>query len=150
MQWTLTEASVPESLHISCKFSKRRKHVLFSCSVILYLIVMYMPLIAGLLCWLPCTMVYRWLYTYSPIFCIEFVSKLSRQSVSPSTDHKLNWWSVDGESDWQTRCKLMVGRRWNWLSWQFTDKLDANLWSVDGEIDCRDSLLTNSMQTYGR
>ena len=34
------------------------------------------------------TMVYRWLYTYSPIFCIEFVSKLSRQSVSPSTDHK--------------------------------------------------------------
>ena len=37
---------------------------------------------------LKCTMVYRWLYTYSPIFCIEFVSKLSRQSVSPSTDHK--------------------------------------------------------------
>ena len=27
-------------------------------------------------------------YMYSPIFCIEFVSKLSRQSVSPSTDHK--------------------------------------------------------------
>ena len=25
-----------------------------------------------------------------------------------------------------------------------------NLWSVDGETDCRDSLLTNSMQTYGR
>ena len=43
----------------------------------------------------------------------------------------------------------MVGRRWNWLSWQFTDKLDANLWSVDGEIDCRDSLLTNSMQNIG-
>ena len=34
------------------------------------------------------TMVYRWLYTFSPIFCIEFVSKLSRQSVSPSIDHK--------------------------------------------------------------
>ena len=34
------------------------------------------------------TMVYRWLYTYSPIFCIECVSKLSRQSISPSTDHK--------------------------------------------------------------
>ena len=34
------------------------------------------------------TMVYRWLYTYSPIFWIEFVSKLSRQSLSPSTDHK--------------------------------------------------------------
>ena len=33
------------------------------------------------------TMVYRWFYTYSPIFCIEFVSKLSRQSLSPSTDH---------------------------------------------------------------
>ena len=44
----------------------------------------------------------------------------------------------------------MVGRRWNWLSWQFTDKLDANLWSVGGESDCRDSLLPNSMQTYGR
>ena len=53
------------------------------------------------------TMVYRWLYTYSPILCIEFVSKLSRQSVSPSV-------------------QLMVGRRWKWLSWQFTDKLDAN------------------------
>ena len=39
-------------------------------------------------CVLVCTMVYRWLYTYSPIFCIEFVRKLSRQSVSPSTDHK--------------------------------------------------------------
>ena len=26
--------------------------------------------------------------TYSPIFCIEFVSKLSRQSLSPSTDNK--------------------------------------------------------------
>ena len=26
-------------------------------------------------CWLT-TMVYRWLYTYSPIFCIEFISKL--------------------------------------------------------------------------
>ena len=60
------------------------------------------------------TMVYRWLYTYSPIFCIEFVSKLSRQSLSPSTDHQFN------------------------------------LWPVDGESDCRDSLLTNSMQTYGR
>ena len=52
---------------------------------------------------------------------------------------------------WQFTDKLdanfMVGRRWKWLSWQFTDKLDANLWSVDGEIDCRDSLLTNSMQT---
>ena len=23
-------------------------------------------------------------------------------------------------------------------------------WSVDGETDCRDSLLTNSMQSYGR
>ena len=34
------------------------------------------------------TMVYMWLYTYSPIFYIKFVSKLSRQSVSPSTDHK--------------------------------------------------------------
>ena len=33
-------------------------------------------------------MVYRWLYTYCPIFCIESVSKLSRPSVSPSTDHK--------------------------------------------------------------
>ena len=55
---------------------------------------------------------------------------------------------------WQFTDKLdanfMVGRRWKWLSWQFTDKLDANLWSVDGESDCRDSLLTNSMQTYGR
>ena len=44
----------------------------------------------------------------------------------------------------------MVGRRWNRPSWQFTDKLDANLWLVDGETDRRDSLLTNSMQTYGR
>ena len=35
------------------------------------------------------TMVYRWLYTYSPIFWIEFVSKLSRRSVSPSTDHNV-------------------------------------------------------------
>ena len=43
----------------------------------------------------------------------------------------------------------MVGRRWKWLSWQFTDKLDANLWSVDGERDCRDSLLTNSIQNIG-
>ena len=25
-----------------------------------------------------------------------------------------------------------------------------DLWSVDGETDCRDSLLTNSIQTYGR
>ena len=33
-------------------------------------------------------MVYRWLYTYFQIFCIEFDSKLSRRSVSPSTDHK--------------------------------------------------------------
>ena len=58
--------------------------------------------------------VYRWLYTYmySPMFCIEFVSKLSRQSVSPSTDHQFN------------------------------------LWSVDSETDCRDNLLTNSMQIY--
>ena len=59
-----------------------------------------------------------------------------------------NWLS------WQFTDKLdasfMVGRRWKWLSWQFTDKLDANLWSVDGESDCRDSLLTNSMQIYGR
>ena len=55
---------------------------------------------------------------------------------------------------WQFTDKLdanfMVGRRWKWLSWQFTDKLDANLLSVDGESDCRDSFLTNSMQTYGR
>ena len=43
----------------------------------------------------------------------------------------------------------MVGRRWKWLSWQFTDKLDSNLWSVDGESDCRDSLLTNSIQNIG-
>ena len=55
---------------------------------------------------------------------------------------------------WQFTDKLdanfMVGRRWNWLSWQFyTDKLDAKLWSVDSEIDCRDSLLTNSMQNIG-
>ena len=35
-----------------------------------------------------CTMVYRWLYTYFPILWIEFVSKLSRRSVSPSTNHK--------------------------------------------------------------
>ena len=89
---------------------------------------------------LDSTMFYRWLYTYSPIFCIEFVSKLSRQSVSPSTDHKLNWWSVDGETDcrdslltnsiqtsWSVDGEkldpnFMVGRRWNWLSWQFTNK----------------------------
>ena len=29
-------------------------------------------------------------------------------------------------------------------------KLDANLWSVDGETDGRDSLLTNSMQNIGK
>ena len=67
---------------------------------------------------------------------------------------------------------LMVGRRWYRRSWQFTDKLDSNLWSVDGDTDGRDSLpstdhmlnwwsvdgdtngrdslLTNSIQTYGR
>ena len=31
--------------------------------------------------------------------------------------------------------------------------LDSNLWSVDGESDCSDSLVTNSIQylwTYGR
>ena len=54
---------------------------------------------------------------------------------------------------WQFTDKLdanfMVGRRWKWLSWQFTDKLDSNLWSVDGESDCRDSLLTNSIQNIG-
>ena len=44
---------------------------------------------------------------------LRFVSKLSRQSVSPSTDHELN------------------------------------LWSVDGETDCRDNLLTNLMQNIG-
>ena len=27
---------------------------------------------------------------------------------------------------------------------------NANLWSVDGESDCSDSLVTNSIQTYGR
>ena len=56
-----------------------------------------------------------------------------------------NWLS------WQFTDKLdgnfIDGRPWNWLSWQSTDKLDANLWSLDGETDCRDSLLTNSMQT---
>ena len=31
--------------------------------------------------------------------CIEFVSKLSRRSVSLSTDHQFNFWSVDGETD---------------------------------------------------
>ena len=31
---------------------------------------------------------------------------------------------------WQTRCKLMVGRRWNRRSWQFTDKLCAKYWEV--------------------
>ena len=31
----------------------------------------------------------------------------------------------------------------------FTDKLDVNVWSVDGETDRRDSLLTNSMQNIG-
>ena len=31
----------------------------------------------------------------------------------------------------------------------FEGQLDANLWSVDGETDCRDSLLTNSMQNIG-
>ena len=40
----------------------------------------------------------------------------------------------------------MVGRRWSWPSWQFTDKLYSNLWSVDVETDRRDSLLTNSIQ----
>ena len=57
-------------------------------------------------------------------------------------------------------------------SWQFTDKLDSNLWSVDGDTDGRDSLpstdhklnwwsvdgdtdgrdslLTHSIQHYGR
>ena len=43
----------------------------------------------------------------------------------------------------------MVGRWWKWLSWQFTDKLDSNLWSVDGESDCCDSLRTNSIQNIG-
>ena len=49
-------------------------------------------------------------------------------------------WSVDGETPgvkltvvtvyWQTRCKLMVGIWRNWLSWQFTEKLDAKYWGV--------------------
>ena len=32
----------------------------------------------------------------------------------------------------------------------FTPVHNLHAWSVDGESDCRDSLLTNSMQTYGR
>ena len=41
-------------------------------------------------------------------------------------------WSVDGETDCRDSLltkldtNFMVGRRWNWLSWQFTDKLDTN------------------------
>ena len=66
---------------------------------------------------------------------IEFVSKLSQQSLSPSTDHQFDLWSVDGESD----CRDSL----------LTNSMQTS-WSVDGESDCRDSLLTNSMQTYGR
>ena len=74
-----------------------------------------------------CTVVYRWLYTYSPIFWIEFVSKLSRQSLL-MVGRRWNWLS------WQFTDKLdanfVVGRRWKWLSWQFTDKLDSKYWGV--------------------
>ena len=48
---------------------------------------------------------------------IEHVLKQSlSQSLSPSTDHQFNLWSVDGETD----CRDSL--------------LNANLWSVDGEI----------------
>ena len=63
-------------------------------------------------------------------------------------------WS-NGTSDWtinihhHTLIHVWWYGWWKWLSWQFTDKLNANLWSVDGESDCRDSLLTNSMQNIG-
>ena len=70
------------------------------------------------------TMVYMWLYTYSPIFCIEFVSKLSRQSVSPSIDHEvcISW--TDGRQTvkltvvtvyWQTR--------WHFGLWPIVSKI---------------------------
>ena len=51
------------------------------------------------------TMVYGRLYTYSP-----------------SPDHKLNWWSVDGESD----CRDSL----------LTNSMQTS-WSVDGESDCQ-------------
>ena len=38
----------------------------------------------------------------------------------------------------------------SWTDGRFTNKLDANIWSVDGETDRRDSLLTNSMQNIGK
>ena len=78
------------------------------------------------------TMVYRWLYTYYPIFCIEFVSRLSRRSVS----------SV----------QLMVGRRWNRPSWQFTDKLDAKYWevSVKSPINRRNIVISVSVRSSVR
>ena len=77
--------------------------------------------------WMGLPFTYRWLYTYFPIFWIEFVSKQSRPSVSPSTDlkfrsslsvnchdgrHQFILWSVDGDIPtvvtvyWQTLFNL--------------------------------------------
>ena len=72
------------------------------------------------------------------------------------TDHKLNWWSVEGETDYRDSL-LTNSMKTSWSVDGETDCRDSLLknsmqtsWSVDGETDCRDSLLTNSMQTYGR
>ena len=42
----------------------------------------------------------------------------------PPPGRRWNWllWQFTDKLD----ANFMVGRRWNWLSWQFTDKLDAN------------------------
>ena len=44
----------------------------------------------------------------------------------------------------------MVGRRESDCRDSLLTNSMQTSWSVDGESDCRDSLLTNSMQTYGR
>ena len=58
------------------------------------------------------------------IFCIEFVSKLSRQSVSPSTDHKLNWCKIDAKY-WGVSVKSPINHRsveYTHINWPHIEK----------------------------
>ena len=66
---------------------------------------------------------------YLPILWIEFVSKLSRRSVSPSTYHKF-------ESSLLVNCHDRRYYRWPTMSWI----------EFDGDSDGCDNLLTNSIQ----
>ena len=83
-----------------------------------------------------------------PVLVLDFIDT-SIESVGNINNELCLLWHGVMALIWSESVVIYVnyidGRRWNWLSWQFTDKLDADLWSVDGETDCRDSLLTNLM-----